>query len=111
MIKESELRDFPSGKWHEYRILVKGNHHRHWINGHPTADLIDFHEKGRAFDGVLALQAHKGPPMTLEFKDMRIRHLPDDLPLLTFEDYPVPAKGVVESSSKKQNKNQQSPKY
>lgn len=111
LIKESELRDFPSGKWHEYRILVKGNHHRHWINGHPTADLIDFHEKGRAFDGVLALQAHKGPPMTLEFKDMRIRHLPDDLPLLTFEDYPVPAKGVVESSSKKQNKNQQSPKY
>ena len=77
-----EVKEFAPDQWHEYRILVEGNRHRHWIDGHPTADLIDFDEKGRALDGVLAMQVHKGPPMTIEFKEMFIKHLPDDLPLL-----------------------------
>ena len=38
------VKEFKSGEWHEFRILVEGNRHRHWINGHPTADLIDLHE-------------------------------------------------------------------
>ena len=71
-----EVKEFAPDEWHEYRILVEGNRHRHWIDGHPTADLIDFDEKGRALDGVLAMQVHKGPPMTIEFKEMFIKHLP-----------------------------------
>ena len=85
-----------SGEWHEFRILVEGNRHRHWINGHPTADLIDLHEEGRKMEGVLAMQVHKGPPMTVEFKEMRIKHLPDNLSLLTRADSIIPkgARGV-----------------
>ena len=71
--------------------MVEGNRHRHWIDGHPTGGLIDLDEKGRALDGVLAMQVHKGPPMTIEFKDMLIQHLPDDLPLLQLKDHPIPA--------------------
>ena len=59
--------------------------------GIPNGDLIDLDEKGRALDGVLAMQVHKGPPMTIEFKDMLIKHLPDDLPLLQLKDHPIPA--------------------
>ena len=86
-----EVKEFAPGEWHEYRILVEGNRHRHWIDGHPTADLLDLDEKGRVLDGVLALQLHKGPPMTIEFKDMLIKHLPDDLPILQLKDRPIPA--------------------
>jgi len=111
LVEESEPKDFPSGEWHEYRILVEGNRHRHWVNGHPTADLIDFHEEGRAFDGVLALQAHKGPPMTLEFKDMRIRHLPDDLPILTLVDSPIPAEALQARPAGKVPKNWKAKRY
>ena len=111
LVEESEPKDFPSGEWHEYRILVEGNRHRHWVNGHPTADLIDFHEEGRAFDGVLALQAHKGPPMTLEFKDMRIRHLPDDLPILTLADSPIPAEAFQARPAGKVPKNWKAKRY
>ena len=89
-----EVKEFAPDEWHEYRILVEGNRHRHWIDGHPTADLIDFDEKGRALDGVLAMQVHKGPPMTIEFKEMFIKHLPDDLPLLEPKDHPIPADAV-----------------
>ncbi|MDA1045899.1 MAG: sulfatase-like hydrolase/transferase [Verrucomicrobia bacterium] len=94
IVGKFEVKEFAPGEWHEYRILVEGNRHRHWIDGHPTADLIDLDEKGRALDGVLAMQVHRGPPMTIEFKDMLIKHLPDDLPLLQVKDHPIPADAV-----------------
>lgn len=91
-----EVKEFKPGKWHEYRILVEANHHRHWINDHPTADLIDFDAKSRVLEGVLAMQVHVGPSMTIEYKEMKIKHLPDDLPMLTVNQYPIPkgSKGV-----------------
>lgn len=85
-----EKKTFAPGEWHEYRVLVEGNHHRHWIDGHATADLLDFDAKGRALEGVLAVQVHVGPAMVIQYKNMRIRHLPDDLPLQTAEDHPIP---------------------
>ncbi|MEC8044386.1 MAG: sulfatase-like hydrolase/transferase [Verrucomicrobiota bacterium] len=84
------VKNFEPGQWHEYRVLVEANRHRHWIDGHPTADLIDFDEKGRVLEGVLAMQVHVGPPMTVEYKEMRIKHLPDNLPLLQVENHPIP---------------------
>jgi hypothetical protein len=94
IVDRFEVMEFAADEWHEYRILVEGNRHRHWIDGHPTADLIDFDEKGRVLDGVLAVQVHKGPPMTIEYKEMLIKHLPDDLPLLQPKDHPIPPDAV-----------------
>jgi len=82
---------FAPDEWHEYRVLVEANHHQHWIGGHPIADLIDLDEEGRALEGVLAMQVHAGPAMKVQFKDIRIKHLPDDLPLLRAENHPIPA--------------------
>jgi len=90
VIGKMEVKSFAPGEWHDYRVLVEGNHHRHWIDGHPTADLIDFDEKGRALEGVLAVQVHVGPAMKIQYQDFRIRHLPDDLPLLKPEEHPIP---------------------
>jgi choline-sulfatase len=85
-----EVKEFPPDEWQDFRILVRGNHHQHWINGHPTADLIDLDETGRALEGVLAVQVHTGPAMKVQFKDFRIKHLPDDLPLQSAKDHPIP---------------------
>ncbi|MCO6456308.1 MAG: sulfatase-like hydrolase/transferase [Pirellulaceae bacterium] len=84
------VREFAPDEWHDYRVLVEGNHHRHWVDGHPTANLIDLDPRGRALEGVLAVQVHVGPAMKIQFKDFRIKHLPDDLPLLAAEDHPIP---------------------
>ena len=42
------------------------------------------------------MQVHVGPSMTIEYKEMKIKHLPDDLPMLTVNQYPIPkgSKGV-----------------
>ena len=85
------VKEFAPDEWHDFRVLVRGNHHQHWIDGHPTADLIDLDEKGRVLEGVLAVQVHVGPPMTIQYKDFKIKNLPDDLPLEKTEDHPVPA--------------------
>jgi choline-sulfatase len=74
---------FAADEWHDYRILVQGNHHQHWIDGQQTIDVIDLDEDGRALEGVLAVQVHVGPAMTIQYRDFKIRHLADDLPLLT----------------------------
>ncbi len=85
------VKEFPPSEWHEYRVRVIGNHHQHWINGHKTADLLDFDVAGRSLDGVLAVQVHVGPAMTIEYKDFKIKHLPDNLPLKSAKNHPIPA--------------------
>jgi len=79
-----------SNEWHEYRVLVEGNHHRHWIDGAKTVDVIDLDKGGRKLEGVLAVQVHVGPAMTIQYKDFEIKHLPDDLSLQIAADHPIP---------------------
>jgi Domain of Unknown Function (DUF1080) len=56
--------------WNEYRIVVRGNHIEQFINGKATVDVTD--ETAEAAEkGVLALQLHAGPPMQVQFKDIR----------------------------------------
>lgn len=81
---------FQSDQWHDYRVLVVGNRHQHWIDGQMTADLIDLDAAGRALEGVLAVQVHVGPAMTIQFKDFKVKHLPDDSPILTPDQVPIP---------------------
>lgn len=91
VIGKMPVKEFAADEWHDYRVLVQGNHHQHWIDGHMTADLIDLDEKGRKLEGVLAVQVHVGPAMTIQYKDIKMKHLPDDLPLQTMDDLTIPA--------------------
>ena len=90
VIGNMPVKEFEPEQWHDFRVLVRGNHHQHWIDGHMTADLIDLHTEGRSLEGVLAVQVHVGPAMTIQYKDFKIKHLPDDLPLQTANDHPIP---------------------
>ena len=106
-----EVREVESGKWNEYRVLAEGNRIRQWINGHPTADFIDMNQNKQTFEGVLALQVHKGPPMKVEFKEIRIKHLPDDLPVLKLKEHPIPKGSTGVQPQGKVPKNWKSPVY
>jgi hypothetical protein len=61
--------------WNEYLVTVQGNHFVHKINGVTTVDVTDNCEAKRLKSGVLALQLHAGPPMTVLFKDLHLRKL------------------------------------
>lgn len=61
--------------WNDYVIIAKGNHLQHFINGKQTIDVTDEDAVKGAKEGILALQIHVGPPMTVQFKDVRIKTL------------------------------------
>lgn len=94
IFEKMPVKDFPADQWHDYRVLVQGNHHQHWIDGHPTADLIDLDEKGRALEGVLAVQVHVGPAMKIQYKDFKLKKLPDSLPLISAVEANIPDEAI-----------------
>jgi len=63
-------------EWNGYRIVARGFNISHYINGVKTTQLIDRDKKSRRADGLLALQLHAGPPMTVQFRNIRIKDLP-----------------------------------
>jgi len=64
--------------WNEYRIIARGNKLVHYLNGVQTIELVDNDPKGRALSGILALQIHAGPPMVVEFKDIRLKQFKEE---------------------------------
>ena len=62
-------------EWNNYVVVAQGNHLQHFINGVQTVDVTDECEAKRLTSGILALQLHAGEPMTVQFKNIRIRSL------------------------------------
>jgi len=78
-------KDYKMKGWNHYRIICRGGHVQHFLNGVQTIDLIDKdvnpidkikgrNERKGALSGILALQIHAGGPMWVEFKDISIKH-------------------------------------
>ncbi|HEY3914947.1 MAG TPA: DUF1080 domain-containing protein [Verrucomicrobiae bacterium] len=61
------------GDWNDYVIIARGNHIQQFINGKQMIDVVDEQTSKSAPSGVIALQLHHGEPMTVEFKDLRIK--------------------------------------
>jgi type 1 glutamine amidotransferase len=58
--------------WNEYHVIVRSNLILLRINDVVMSEVRD-HDPRRALSGLLALQVHTGPPMTVQFKNIRIR--------------------------------------
>jgi type 1 glutamine amidotransferase len=66
------------GDWNDYVVIAKGNHLQHFINGHQTVDVIDQQSDKAAKTGVIALQIHRGEPMLVQFKNLKIKQFSND---------------------------------
>jgi len=62
---------YRKGDWNELEIRAEADRLRIWLNGGMTMDMTD--DKARS--GVIALQLHKGEPMRVEFRNIRIKDL------------------------------------
>ena len=76
--------------WNEYSVIARGNHLIHKINGRVTSELIDHDEKGRALEGLLAIQLHGGNINSVQVKVLRLKPLTDGQ-LLIFDAAKLPA--------------------
>ncbi|MCH2206555.1 MAG: DUF1080 domain-containing protein [Lentisphaerales bacterium] len=57
-------------EWNDYRIVARGNHFMHYINGELAIELIDIDPTDSSRTGTFCLQIHGGKPMTVFFKDV-----------------------------------------
>src|ERR1043166_115380 len=74
--KSAEIQEqIKNNDWNEYMVIARGNHLTHVINGRVTVDVTDDQSEKAAKSGILALQLHAGEPMTVQFKDIRIKNL------------------------------------
>ena len=63
--------------WNDYTIIANGNVLTHIINGNVTIEVVDHQKERAATTGLLALQLHAVPPMFVQFKNIRVKHLND----------------------------------
>ena len=89
LIKEHAPIEVVVPDWNEYKIIARGNHLIHQVNGKTTAELIDHQESERELEGLLAFQVHRGPAMKVEIKDIFLKELPDG-DVFTLEQKPIP---------------------
>jgi hypothetical protein len=61
--------------WNSYRILARGSEITLEINGVVMCQALDRQAGVAARDGIIALQMHPGPPMKVQFKNIRIKRL------------------------------------
>jgi hypothetical protein len=64
-----------TNSWNTYRIVAEGKRIQHYVNGILSVDVTDDTLGKFALDGVLALQLHTGPPMTVQFRNMRLKRM------------------------------------
>jgi hypothetical protein len=77
-------------QWNDYTIIARGNHLVHKINGEVTSELFDHDEKGRALEGLLAIQLHRGNPHQVQIKQVRLKRISDSQ-ILPFDPSKLPA--------------------
>jgi hypothetical protein len=72
--EEKEILDtIKKDDWNTYEVIAQGNHLVQKINGKTTVDVTDSHEGKARSEGILALQLHAGPPMTVQFKEIELK--------------------------------------
>jgi len=63
------------GDWNSCHIIAKGNRLQHFINGILTSDVTDSDTVNRKMSGLLGVQVHVGPPMTVEYRNILLKQL------------------------------------
>ncbi len=63
---------FKKGDWNEYHIVAQGNTLKHSVNGHQMIECVDEDTQARS-SGIIAFQLHAGPPMKVEFRNIRLK--------------------------------------
>ena len=62
-----------SNDWNTVHIIAKGNRLQHFVNGILMSDVTDNDEVNGKRSGLLGVQVHVGPPMKVEYRNIRLK--------------------------------------
>jgi Domain of Unknown Function (DUF1080) len=61
--------------WNTCHLIIQGNHLQHFINGILMSDVTDSDTVNGKSEGLLGVQVHVGPPMKVEYRNIRLKQL------------------------------------
>ena len=61
--------------WNTCHLIIKGNRLQHFINGILMSDVTDNDAVNGKSEGLLGVQVHVGPPMKVEYRNIRLKQL------------------------------------
>lgn len=71
--KDSLLKSIHYEDWNELHLVVIGNNMKHFINGALMSEVTDNDRVHRTMKGLIGVQVHVGPPMKVEFRNIRLK--------------------------------------
>jgi hypothetical protein len=75
LAKLTEPAHFRMEDWHTYRLRCVGPRLTLFVDGVLVAEVVDYDPAQQDLDGILALQLHSGPPMTVQFRNITVKEL------------------------------------
>lgn len=61
--------------WNVVHLVVDGNRLKHYVNGILISDVTDNDVINRKLKGYLGVQVHVGPPMKVEYRNIKLKEL------------------------------------
>jgi hypothetical protein len=69
----TELGAVATDDWNAVHLIIRGNTLIHLLNGRLMSVTIDDDAPNRPADGLIGMQVHVGPPMKVEFRNIRLK--------------------------------------
>lgn len=73
--QDALVRELEPAQWHQVKVVARGNILEHYINDQLMSKVVDNDPVNRRLQGRLGVQVHVGPPMTIEYRNLRVRAL------------------------------------
>jgi hypothetical protein len=71
--EDASLAAVATDGWNGVHLIVRGNTLTHMLNGRLMSVTIDDDQPNRPADGLLGMQVHVGPPMKVEYRNLRLK--------------------------------------
>ena len=71
---ETALASVATDDWNAVHLVIRGNTLVHMLNGRLMSVTIDDDAANRPADGLLGVQVHVGPPMKVEYRNIRLKN-------------------------------------
>ena len=69
----AELGATATDDWNAVHLIIRGNTLMHFLNGRLMSITIDDDAANRPADGLIGMQVHVGPPMKVEYRNIRLK--------------------------------------
>jgi hypothetical protein len=70
----ADLASVATDDWNAVHLVIRGNTLVHMLNGRLMTVTIDDDAPNRPADGLLGVQVHVGPPMKVEYRNIRLKN-------------------------------------